>query len=529
MFQLISTFVTIVKIIRRFIKEKMSLRRTLFLAVIFALSLVEAAAQKPSHVERFSSPQILAKQTENRATAKLEKNASDAESLNERAVARIHLGRFAEAAEDLRRAINANPNNAEYQANYGYVLAKLGKIEEAVKTERAALKLDDKNFTAHYQLGRFLLKIGGENNIDEALVHLRRALELKPVQDEIRFDLISIYRLKNDFANASAQLAILENARMTDARVPYLRALLLTDRGDLKEAIPNFQDALRKNENLTIAWRDLGVTHLKLKNWSEAAAVFTELSKKDQNSVEAAYFKALSLYNLGKIGEAETEARRALEINAGFSEAQTLLGIILASRGSANNEAKEALEQAVALDAKNFDGFFYLGRVRYALKDYASAIESLKKAVDLQPKHAEARFFLGTALEDAGDSESALTQYQELVKFDQNSVYGQLGLGALLVKQGKLEEAIAALRRANEIDATNFEARWALGRAFMLTERFAEAAESLKKAVELQPLRSDAHYQLGLAYRRLGKTVEAAKEFEIVNRLNKEFRTTAAP
>lgn len=513
--------------------------RVLFIGIVIIFGFIGLKAQQTnrggdlpkrlSHAERFAAPQMLAGQKEQEATARLGKNPNDAAALHDRAIARIQLERFAEAAEDLRRAVSLAAKNADYQANYGYVLARLGKVEEAIKTERAALALDDKNFAAHYYLGRMLLKIGGQKNIDEALTHLRRALEINPLRDEIRFDLISIYRQKGDFAEASAQLAILENARMTDARVPYIRGLLLTDRGDLKEAIPNFQDALRKNETLKGAWLDLGLTHLKLKQWMEAAEIFSALSKREPDSVEAAYFYGLALFNLGKIGEAEREVRRALKKNAGFGEALTLLGIILASKGGSNEEAKDALMQSVALDAKNFDGFFYLGRVLYAAKDFAGAIESLKRAVELQPKHAEARFFLGTALESAGDSDGALLQYQELVNIDSNSAYGQIGLGALLVKQNKLDEAIVALKRANELNPQNFEARWALGRAYMLKENFAEAAASLQKAVELEPRRSDAHYQLGLAFRRLGKTAEAAREFKIVEQINREFRTTAVP
>jgi tetratricopeptide (TPR) repeat protein len=112
-----------------------------------------------------------------------------------------------------------------------------------------------------------------------------------------------------------------------------------------------------------------------------------------------------------------------------------------------------------------------------------------------------------------------------LVKLEPESVFGQLGLGALLIKQGKTEEAISALQKATQLNSQNFEAHWALGRALMLSEKFAEAAEALAKAVAIAPERAEAHYQLGLAFRRLGKTAEAAREFETVNRLNKEFRT----
>ncbi|MBA3632308.1 MAG: tetratricopeptide repeat protein [Acidobacteria bacterium] len=480
-----------------------------------------------SHVERFATAEMRAEKAEAETVAKLAVNPNDAETLNARALARMRLGKYAEALEDLLRAVRLDAKSSEYQANLGYAFWKLGKPEDAVKAERAALALDEKNFTAHYQLGRFLLRLGDEKQAKEALTHLKRALELDPRQYEVRFELIAVYRSLNDLANAAAQLELLQDARPADARVDYIRALLAVDRNETNAAIKNFEEALRKDNNLLGAWQDLGLTYIKLKRWTEAADTFAELVKRQPEAAEVAYFYALSLYNAGKSAEAETQARRALRLNAGVEEAHTLLGIILASRGGANAEAIESLMQAVALDPKSFDAVFYLGRVQYAAKEYAASAKSLQTAIALNPKNAEARFFLGTILEANGDSAAALKEYEELVKLEPNSIFGQLGLGALLVKQGKTAEAVAALRQATRLNPQNFEAHWALGRALMLSEKFAEAVEALNKAVALAPERAEAHYQLGLALRRLGKTAEAAREFETVNRLNKEFRTNA--
>ena len=56
----------------------------------------------------------------------------------------MRLGRNQEAYADLSQAVSLKPDNSDYQANLGYVLWKLGKPEEAVAAERAALKLDGK-------------------------------------------------------------------------------------------------------------------------------------------------------------------------------------------------------------------------------------------------------------------------------------------------------------------------------------------------------------------------------------------------
>lgn len=495
-------------------------------ACVFAQSQ-PAPAPARSHVERFSAPEVRAEQAERDATAKLSANPNDAEALNARAYARMNLGRYKEAAEDLRRAVSLKPTSAEYQASLGYTLWKIGRHAEAVEVERAALQRDDKNFTAHYQLGRFLLFTSGENRqqLTEAATHLRRALELDPRHNEVRFDLLTAYRALGDGAQAFAQLKLLEDARPSDPRVTYIDALLASDRGDMNAAIAGFREALHQDPTLYGAWQDLGLAFIKLARWTDAIETFTELARRQPDAVEVAYFYALSLFNAGRAVEAEREARRALRLDAGTSAAHTLLGIILAARGGADQEASEALSQAVALDPASFDAQFYLGRVQYALHDYQAAARALRAATGINPRHAEARFFLGTALESAGESDAALIEYQELVKIDPQSAIGQVGLGALLVKQGKTIEAIAALRSAIALNPKIFEAHWALGRALALAEQFNEAITALQAAVALAPDRPDAHYQLGLALRRAGRTEEAAREFATVERLNAEFRS----
>ena len=319
------------------------------------------------------------------------------------------------------------------------MLWKLGRPEEAVGAERAALKLDAKNTIAHYQLGRFLLRLGEAKDLNEAIAELKRALELDPRQYEVRFELIAAYRELGNLAEAAAQLDVLQDARPTDPRVFYVTGLLDADRNDLNSAVKNFNEAINRDPTMYAAWQDLGLAYEKLNRWADATRTFAELVQRQPNSIEAAYFHALSLFNSGRTTEAEAEVRRALRMDAGAVEAHTLMGIILASRGNANSEAADAFSQAIALNPNSFDAQFYLGRVQYALKDYAGSQKSLRAALKLNPRHSEARFFLGTVLELSGDSNAALVEYQELLKTDPNSVMGQLGLGALLVKQGKID------------------------------------------------------------------------------------------
>src|ERR1044072_3283448 len=147
------------------------------IALLICALPVCAQTTARSHVERFSTPEARAERVEAESSARLAQNPNDTEALNMRALARMRFGRHQEAYEDLRRVVSLKPDNSAYRANFGYALWKLGRAEEAIAAELLAIKLDDKNFTAHYQLGRFLLRVGGKERLSESAVHLRRALE----------------------------------------------------------------------------------------------------------------------------------------------------------------------------------------------------------------------------------------------------------------------------------------------------------------------------------------------------------------
>ena len=99
---------------------ELSLMRVRVLQVIVLCLLVgvpvlcqtASTSQQRSHVDRFSTPQVLAARAESEASDKLKLNANDAEALNARAYARMGLGRYAEAVQDLRRAVALAPSKA---------------------------------------------------------------------------------------------------------------------------------------------------------------------------------------------------------------------------------------------------------------------------------------------------------------------------------------------------------------------------------------------------------------------------------
>jgi len=95
---------------------------------------------------------------------------------------------FARAETLLREALGAAPDNLSALDLLGFVLYFLDRPEEGEQVCRRALELEPDHAYAHKGLGLNMAKRGGD--LDEALGHIRRAIELKPDWMDPAWDLV---------------------------------------------------------------------------------------------------------------------------------------------------------------------------------------------------------------------------------------------------------------------------------------------------------------------------------------------------
>jgi tetratricopeptide (TPR) repeat protein len=84
---------------------------------------------------------------------------------------------WAGARTDLEKALALDPSDGAVQRRYGFLLASLGRLPEAIAAQRRATELDPLSNAAWENLGRYLIF-----NRDFAAAHkaLSRALEIQP-------------------------------------------------------------------------------------------------------------------------------------------------------------------------------------------------------------------------------------------------------------------------------------------------------------------------------------------------------------
>jgi tetratricopeptide (TPR) repeat protein len=102
-----------------------------------------------------------------------------------------NAGRFAEAAEELRRALEARPESVEARINLAAALARQGDTNGAIAKLREAVELAPTNPTARFNLG-LLLAAGGPS--PEAIDHLTAAVAARPQDAEAHRELARLLR-----------------------------------------------------------------------------------------------------------------------------------------------------------------------------------------------------------------------------------------------------------------------------------------------------------------------------------------------
>lgn len=163
---------------------------------------------------------------------------------------------LAEALRYLNRAIDIDPNRAEYHLYRGWAANEAGQPAIARDSLLRALALDKQLADAHWQLGVMLRKQGA---VVDAVRHLKKALDLRPSRYEAYATLAECYEDRTDWAAAEAAW---RKAIQGDPNRPYWRYRLgrmLGARGltELEVAVKQEEDKAIRDLWLTQAYFEL--------------------------------------------------------------------------------------------------------------------------------------------------------------------------------------------------------------------------------------------------------------------------------
>lgn len=153
-----------------------------------------------------------------------------------------NAGRFAEAAQEFQRALEARPESVEARINLAAALTQQGDRAGSIAKLREAVQLAPANPTARFNLGVLL---AAEGPSPEAIEHLQAAVAAKPQDTEARRELAKLLRDTGRLEEAAREYARVVQEAPADELARLGRAETYLRAGRYREARGLLEEDLR--------------------------------------------------------------------------------------------------------------------------------------------------------------------------------------------------------------------------------------------------------------------------------------------
>jgi protein O-mannosyl-transferase len=159
-------------------------------------------------------------------------------------------GRLSEAITHYQEALRFKPDSAEIYHDLGTAMTQAGRLPEAIADFEQALRLQPGYAAAHYHLGSVFARLG---RMEEAVGQFEQALQAKPDDAEAQNNLGSALAMLNRMPEATEHFAAAVRLDPDSAQARCNLGKALAQQGRIPEAIEQFRAALRLNPDMTEA------------------------------------------------------------------------------------------------------------------------------------------------------------------------------------------------------------------------------------------------------------------------------------
>lgn len=287
--------------------------------------------------------------------------------------------------------------------NYARFLVDQKEWEKALEEfKRVAASLPDDADTI-YAVGLLSLQ---NNRLEEAEKYLKRALALRPQNDQARLYLGQVAEQRKRYQEAvDWYLTVKQGDYYFEAQSRL--GVTLAKQGDLDSARQHLNGVKVQNDPQRV---QVALAHEQIlrdaRKFNEALSVLNEAIKTVPGDKDLLYARALVAEKLNKLDITERDLREILKKDPKNVNALNALGYTLTDRTTRYDEAHELLQQAMSL--KPDDAFIMdsMGWLQYRLGNSKEALKYLRRALEIR-NDAEIAAHLGEVLWVTGDRHEA--------------------------------------------------------------------------------------------------------------------------
>jgi len=321
------------------------------------------------------------------------------------------------AAEALRMAtaLSAqNKNDVQVRFSLGLLLASEGQYKPAQLELEEADILQPGTFEIIYNLGQASLRDG---NNAAAELSLTRALKLKPDSPDALYLLAQVFASESRPRDALELLVRAHKLAPENTDVIYLMAEVSMSQNFYEDAVPVLESGLQIAPQRSDLRAALGKSYFMAGKVDQAIEVFKKLTEVDRSARPYALL-GVAYRQLGRYDEAKQSLQNGLALDPRDASCLFNLGLIEEQQG--DSAGAESMLQQVLRSSPSFpDALLELANLRIAAKKLPDAEQLLRKYVRLSPNPATGYYKLAIverSLHETAAADRDLSVFQTLSK-----------------------------------------------------------------------------------------------------------------
>ena len=182
------------------------------------------------------------------------------------------------------------------------------------------------------------------------------------------------------------------------------RGVARDDRGDHKRAIADYDKAIEINPQADGVYSNRGNAKRKTGDYQGAIVDYDKAVEINPQYAEAYYNRGVAKNELGNHQGAIVDYDKAVEINPQYAHAYNNRGIAKRALGD-HHGAIADFDKAIGINPQHIMAYNNRGITNAALGDYQGAIADYDKAIEFSPRYGEAHCNRGIAKHNSGDYE----------------------------------------------------------------------------------------------------------------------------
>jgi tetratricopeptide (TPR) repeat protein len=340
----------------------------------------------------------------------------------------------AQAVEEYKLALNADPTSQFLQDGLADLYFKIGRIREAVTAAQDQVRKNPDDIAAHTLLGKVYLRSLGDMQgaqagemLQLAIAEYQTLARLKPKDLETHLLLGQLYGLNHDTARAEAEFKTAQSLDSNSEEAVLNMARLYSEQGETQQAIDALTAIPADDRSARVDFA-LGASYDQLRKWKLAAAAYRAALDDEPDNPDTERALAAALLNDNQLAAALPVYQQLAAADPTDVESQLKVSEIQRRQGN-YDDALVTLNKAKAsnANAENPELSFNEAVLYDSLGKYDDAVAALKQVLNQtlkvdgrysEPEKNNRAIFLsrlGNVYREQNKTPEAVAAYKEMI------------------------------------------------------------------------------------------------------------------